>query len=47
MTTPRIEIRHVSKTFAGTNHDVPALKDISFKVMPGEFVIIIGASGSG
>jgi len=47
VTTPRIEIRHVSKTFAGINHDVPALKDISFKVMPGEFVIIIGASGSG
>ncbi len=47
MTTPRIEIRHVSKTFAGINHDVPALDDISFKVMPGEFVIVIGASGSG
>ncbi|HUV43732.1 MAG TPA: ABC transporter ATP-binding protein [Dehalococcoidales bacterium] len=47
MTTPRIELRHVSKTFSGINHAVPALKDISFKVMPGEFVTIIGASGSG
>ena len=47
MTTPRIEIRHVSKTFSGINHEVPALEDISFTVMPGEFVIIIGASGSG
>jgi len=47
MTTPRIELRHVSKTFSGTDHAVPALEDVSFKVMPGEFVTIIGASGSG
>ena len=47
MATPRIELRHVSKTFYGANHDVPALMDISFKVMPGEFITIIGASGSG
>jgi len=47
MTTPRIELKHVSKTFYGIDHDVPALKDISLQVMPGEFVTIIGASGSG
>ena len=47
MPTPRIEIRHVSKTFYGIHHTVPALEDVSFKVMPGEFVTIIGASGSG
>jgi ABC-type nitrate/sulfonate/bicarbonate transport system ATPase subunit len=47
MTTPRIELRHVSKTFSGIDHAVPALEDVSFKVMPGEFVTIIGASGSG
>ncbi len=47
MTTPRIELRHVSKTFTGSNRSVPALEDVSFKVMPGEFVTIIGASGSG
>ena len=47
MTTPRIELRHVSKTFSGMDHAVPALQDISLKVMPGEFVTIIGASGSG
>ena len=47
MTTPRIEFRHVSKTFSGIDHTVPALEDVSFKVMPGEFVTIIGASGSG
>src|SRR4030065_2642834 len=47
MTTPRIELRHVSKIFSGIDRAVPALKDVSFKVMPGEFVTIIGASGSG
>jgi ABC-type nitrate/sulfonate/bicarbonate transport system ATPase subunit len=45
--TPRIELRHVSKTFVGNGRAVPALSDISLKVMPGEFVTIIGASGSG
>jgi len=47
MNTPRIELRHVSKIFSGIDHAVPALEDVSFKVMPGEFVTIIGASGSG
>ncbi len=47
MTTPRIELRHVSKTFTGIDQAIPALEDVSFKVMPGEFVTIIGASGSG
>ena len=47
MTTPRIELRHVSKTFSGIDHAVPALEDVSFKVMPGELITIIGASGSG
>ena len=44
---PRIELRHVSKTFVGNGRAVPALNDVSFKVMPGEFVTIVGASGSG
>jgi ABC-type nitrate/sulfonate/bicarbonate transport system ATPase subunit len=47
MTTPRIEFRHVGKTFLGIERAIPALDDVSFKVMPGEFVTIIGASGSG
>ncbi len=47
MTTPRIELKHISKTFIGIDHSIPALEDVSFKVMPGEFVTIIGASGSG
>ncbi len=47
MTTPRIELRSVSKAFVGNGRSVPALSDVSFKVMPGEFVTIVGASGSG
>lgn len=47
MTTPRIEFKHVSKVFVGKDHYIPALTDISFKVMPSEFITIIGASGSG
>jgi len=47
MTTPRIEFRHISKIFSGTDHAVSVLEDVSFKVMPGEFVTIIGTSGSG
>ncbi|MFC1872771.1 ABC transporter ATP-binding protein [Chloroflexota bacterium] len=47
MATPRIELKNVSKTFTGTNRVVPALKDMSFKIMPGEFVTMIGPSGSG
>ena len=48
MTLPKIELQHVSKTYLGiNNHTVPALNDVSFKVMPGEFVTIIGPSGSG
>ena len=47
MSSPRIELRQVAKTFRGDGKAVPALKDVSFKVMPGEFITVIGPSGSG
>ena len=47
MLTPRIEIKHIGKIFAGADRSIPVLEDVSFKVMPGEFVTIIGTSGSG
>ena len=47
MSAPRFELRQVSKTFRGDGKVVPALKDVSFKVMPGEFITVIGPSGSG
>ncbi len=41
-----IEFRHVSFAFPDTP-DLPVLKDISFRVNPGETVAIIGSTGSG
>ena len=43
MTTPLIEMKNIDKSF-GENH---VLKGVSFKVMPGEVVAIIGPSGGG
>jgi ABC-type nitrate/sulfonate/bicarbonate transport system ATPase subunit len=42
-----LEIRDVSKTYSVDGADLPALRDISFAVEPGEFVTVLGASGCG
>jgi ABC-type nitrate/sulfonate/bicarbonate transport system ATPase subunit len=47
MPTPKLELRHVTKSFHANGLTVRALEDISFQVMPGEFVTVIGPSGSG
>jgi ABC-type nitrate/sulfonate/bicarbonate transport system ATPase subunit len=47
VTTPKLELRGVGKTFHGEGRAVHALEDISLAVEPGEFVTVIGPSGSG
>jgi len=47
MSTPKVELRNVSKIFHTNGRTIQALEDISFRVHPGEFVTIIGPSGSG
>lgn len=47
MTSPRIELKQVSKTFVSNGRTVPALRAVSLTVSPGEFLTVIGPSGSG
>ena len=44
---PAIDCRNLSKTYARGASGVRALKDVSFRIMAGEFVAIMGPSGSG
>ncbi|KAF8903459.1 P-loop containing nucleoside triphosphate hydrolase protein, partial [Gymnopilus junonius] len=41
------ELRNVSFSYPGTQATVPALKDISLIIKPGQLVVIVGANGSG
>ena len=43
----QIDLQMVKKVYPTANGDFLALKDISFKVFPGEFIGIIGKSGAG
>ena len=44
MMTPVFEVKNLSYGYSG---DVPALKDVSFRIMLGESVALVGANGSG
>jgi branched-chain amino acid transport system ATP-binding protein len=43
MTAPALEVTHLKKRFGG----LPATKDVSLSVMPGERRLIIGPNGAG
>lgn len=47
MNEPIIQLEHLSKSFHVGAQDVPVLKDVSFSVKTGDFVIIFGPSGCG
>jgi len=47
MPQPVVEIDQVSKTYYTGDVATPVLFDLSFSVVPGEFVAIVGGSGSG
>jgi NitT/TauT family transport system ATP-binding protein len=43
----KLRVEHLSKTFPGPSGDILAVKDVSFSVEEGEFVVICGTSGCG
>lgn len=43
----KLEVKNVSKTFRSDTREVDALKNVSFEVEAGSFVVIIGPSGCG
>jgi peptide/nickel transport system ATP-binding protein len=47
MTTPILDIRHLTVDFRQDDQVVHAVKDISFSLMPGEMLCVVGESGSG
>lgn len=45
--TPKVELRDVNLRYFGLEGETEALQGISFSILPGEFVAIIGQSGCG
>ena len=47
MSTPIIDIRHISKVYEMGGEDVHALRDVSLEIGNNEYIAIMGPSGSG
>ena len=47
MTVPHLALHRISKTFRENGQVVPAVVDVSFAALPGEFVALVGPSGCG
>jgi putative ABC transport system ATP-binding protein len=46
-TEPIIVAKNLGKTYRSGKLEVPALRDVTFSIAPGEFAAIVGPSGSG
>ncbi|NJD91264.1 MAG: ABC transporter ATP-binding protein, partial [Geobacter sp.] len=47
MPTPLVSVKNLSKSYRRGNQLVPVLEDISFDIANGEFLALMGPSGSG
>ena len=47
LSRPRVEVRDLTKTFAGGGREVSALASVAFDVRDKEFVALVGPSGCG
>jgi NitT/TauT family transport system ATP-binding protein len=47
MTEPLLDVRGLRKVYETSGSSVEAIRDLTFSVLPGEFVCVVGPSGAG